>query len=94
MATPHILDLVGRGLPDDLPGRGDAWVAVTWSTNDPAVLLRLAREHRFGDLEPGEYIMWRDPVRHLIVQVSYVSDDDDGGTEPEPEPDPSWSAAA
>jgi hypothetical protein len=92
--TPHILDLVGRGLADALPGRGDAWVSVSWWTDDPAVLLRLAREHRFGDLEPGEHIVWHDPVRRLIVQVSYVSDDDDGDIEPELEPDPSWRAAA
>jgi hypothetical protein len=93
MAALHILDLVGSALPDDLPGRGDAWVSVSWSTNDPAVLLRLAREHRFAELEPGEHIVWRDPGGRLWVQVSYVSDDD-GDTEPEPEPDPSWSATA
>jgi hypothetical protein len=52
------------------------------------------QQHRFGDLEPGEHIVWHDPVRRLIVQVSYISDDDDGDTEPEPEPDPSWRAAA
>lgn len=73
----HILDQIHAGLPDHLPGRTDATVTVTWWVDDPAVLLRLAAQHPFGDLQPGEHIVWYDHGRRLMVQVSYVSDDDD-----------------
>ena len=76
----HILDIVGNAIPELLPARGDGWLSVSWSTDDPDVLHRLAQEHVHHAFEPGEYIVWRDEVRRLSVQVSCIDDDDGSGS--------------